>query len=201
MDLLFQADQLEADARTSLTLPGSAGASTAVGCGGEMALAIGEVRRQVDQPGTTPNLVNVDASRTRLSLAQGAGVLPLALDTAESANATNGVEQMMAHQIAAGHATAMQLVRMGMGALVRHEQHDLQFTFLGTEAVRLLGSSARLMEASQRAALTLNRLKTAGRQTLLVQHVHVGDGGQAVVTGAMQRHQLATIDDGAEGSK
>ena len=126
-------------------------------------MAVNEVRRHVDKPGATPDLLTVDASRTRLSLAQGAGVLPLALDAAESTNANNSVEQMLAHQIAAGHATAMQLVRMGMGALVRHEQHDLQFAFLGTEAVRLLGASARLMEASQRAALTLNRLKTAGR--------------------------------------
>jgi hypothetical protein len=32
-------------------------------------------------------------------------------------------------------------------------------------------------------ALTLQKLKTGGRQTVVVQHVQVNDGGQAVVAG------------------
>jgi len=199
--MLRKAAQFDADARAALQLSGPAEITSAIGCGGEMAVVIAEVRRHVDQPGTSPDLVTVDASRTRLALAQGAGVLPLALDTAEAVSASNGVEQMLAHQIAAAHTTAMQLIRVGMGALKRHEEHNLQFAFLGTEGIRMLGASARLMEASQRAALTINRLKTAGKQTLVVQHVHVGDGGQAVVTGASQHNQHTATDDTAGQQK
>jgi len=40
-----------------------------------------------------------------------------------------------------------------------------------------------MMEIAQRATLTIHRLRTAGTQTMVVQHVQVGDGGQAVVAG------------------
>ena len=44
----------------------------------------------------------------------------------------------------------------------------------------------RLMETCQRGALTLDRLRNGGRQVVQVQHVTVGDGGQAVVAGTVQ---------------
>ena len=39
------------------------------------------------------------------------------------------------------------------------------------------------MEAAQRAISTIHKLRTAGTQTMVVQHVNVGDGGKAVVAG------------------
>ena len=53
------------------------------------------------------------------------------------------------------------------------------------EAARLATAAARMMEATARAALTLDRLRHGNRQTVVVQHVAVGDGGQAVVAGAV----------------
>jgi len=44
--------------------------------------------------------------------------------------------------------------------------------------------AARLMEAYQRAALTLLRMRTGGRQVVTVQHVNIS-GGQAIVAGAV----------------
>jgi hypothetical protein len=53
------------------------------------------------------------------------------------------------------------------------------------EAARCAAASARLMEAFGRGMLTLERLRNGGRQTVVVQHVAVGDGGKAVVAGAL----------------
>ncbi len=53
------------------------------------------------------------------------------------------------------------------------------------EAARLATAAARMMEATARTALTLDRLRNGYRQAVVVQHVAVGDGGQAVVAGAV----------------
>ena len=53
------------------------------------------------------------------------------------------------------------------------------------EAARLATAAARMMEATARAALVLDKLRNGNRQTVVVQHVAVGDGGQAVVAGAV----------------
>jgi hypothetical protein len=51
------------------------------------------------------------------------------------------------------------------------------------EAARLAGSMSRLMLTFQQGALTLERMRSGGRQIVTVQHVTVNDGGQAVVAG------------------
>jgi hypothetical protein len=53
------------------------------------------------------------------------------------------------------------------------------------EAARSAGAAARLLDAFQRGALALDRLRNGGRQTVVVQHVSVAEGGQAVVAGAV----------------
>ena len=49
------------------------------------------------------------------------------------------------------------------------------------EVCRLGGTVARLAVAYQAGFLALQRARSGGRQVVTVQHVHVGDGGQAVV--------------------
>ncbi len=61
------------------------------------------------------------------------------------------------------------------------------------EAARMATAAARMMEATARAALALDRLKNGNRQTVVVQYVTVADGGQAVVAG--------TVPPGAGGSE
>ncbi len=53
------------------------------------------------------------------------------------------------------------------------------------KAARMATAAARMMEATARAALTLDRLRNGNRQTVVVQHVAVADGGQAVVAAAV----------------
>jgi acyl-CoA thioesterase FadM len=51
------------------------------------------------------------------------------------------------------------------------------------EAARLTNAAARMMRVYQEAFLTLQKIRTGGKQTVVVQHVQVSDGGQAVVAG------------------
>ena len=55
--------------------------------------------------------------------------------------------------------------------------------FYSVEAARLANTSARLMKTYQRSILTLARFRNGGRQTVTVKHVHVNQGGQAIVAG------------------
>ncbi|MGK7871423.1 hypothetical protein [Falsiroseomonas sp. E2-1-a20] len=55
------------------------------------------------------------------------------------------------------------------------------------EAARMARAAARVLECSQRGALTLDRLRNGGRQTVTVQHVTVQEGGQAVIAGTVKR--------------
>jgi hypothetical protein len=54
-------------------------------------------------------------------------------------------------------------------------------------ATRLAGAASRLMQAYQQGMVTLDRLRTGNKQTIIVQHVQVNEGGQAVVAGKVPR--------------
>jgi hypothetical protein len=51
------------------------------------------------------------------------------------------------------------------------------------ETCRLATTAARFMSVFQEGLQTLAKLRTGGKQTVVVQHVHVTNGGQAVVAG------------------
>jgi hypothetical protein len=46
------------------------------------------------------------------------------------------------------------------------------------EESRLANAAARMMQVFQEGVLTLQKLKTGGKQTMVVQHVEVSHGGQ-----------------------
>lgn len=123
-----------------------------------------------------PNMISVDASEQRASVATRANVLSPAIDAAVSGCARNSIEKMLCHQLAAVHMA-------GMDLLVRVEQSLVDWP--PVERVRLTTAAARMFEVYQSGCLTLQKLKTRGRQRVLVQHqqVNVGSGGQAVVAG------------------
>jgi hypothetical protein len=81
---------------------------------------------------------------------------------------------MLLHQMAAAHRAAMkQMARVNDDRLPP------------VEAARLMNTAARLMQVYQSACLTLQRIKTGGKQTVVVQHVQVADGGQAVIAASV----------------
>ena len=145
-----------------------------IGTGGELVPAEPDLRDTVKNP----DYVTVDASRDRLALASGAGVLEMALDASDTINSKNSLEKMLVHQMAVLHRQIMRLsTRMEDLSIVRSDG----FQQRNVEVCRLGGTVARLAVAYQAGFLALQRARCGGRQVVTVQHVHVGDGGQAVV--------------------
>ncbi|MGH1592288.1 hypothetical protein ACRBEV_32720 (plasmid) [Methylobacterium phyllosphaerae] len=136
---------------------------------------------------TNPDAVGSEASRVRLELASQAGSIGLALDTADTIQAADSLERMLAHQMATAHTMAMR------AAVVMGQQLECAETYLDpakkaaacVEANRMAGTFARLSGTYQAGMMTLQKVRSGGRQTVIVQHNHVGEGGQAVI-GAQQ---------------
>ena len=151
-----------------------------VGLGGELIPVRGEIAPSKDsdvggrETLTEPSQINQEASIRRLDLLTTAGIYETALDVAESIEPRNSLEKMLAHQMALAHDMSFTLSRMAV------EQSD------PVEIVRFSNASARQMDTFQKAMLTLQKIRCGGRQTVVVQHVTVKDGGQAVVTGKMK---------------
>jgi hypothetical protein len=127
-----------------------------------------------------PNMVSVIASEHRLDLAAcvGSRVAESAVDAAESAQAGNSLEKMLCHQMAAMHRAAMKLVTRGL---------DLESQ--PVEMARLSNAAARMMQVYQEAFLALQKIRTGGKQTVVVQHVQVSQGGQAVIAGSVKSEE------------
>jgi hypothetical protein len=184
---LTRAAQAEAESRWPLDACQVGG----TGAGGELRLNVRledwqdrELRDTIKRP------ENVTATATveRLRQANAAGCLDTALDAADTIKPRNSLERMLSHQMAAAHNGAMRLTGMAMGH-VHNAEHRSGFPnsfrrcqqhFI--EAARLMNAAARAMSAFNEGMLTLAKIRTGGRQTVVVQHVDVR-GGQAVVAG------------------
>lgn len=119
-----------------------------------------------------------DASirRTDLLLQSAFDCVALGVDAADSIVATNSLEKMLAHQMAAAHEAAMRLLNQSL-----EHQGRARNPADSVEACRMANAAARLMSAFQDGMTTLQRIRTGGKQTVTVQHVNVQPGGQAVV--------------------
>jgi hypothetical protein len=167
------------------------GGPLAAGNGGEVVAeraCSDPFQEKVRQP---PDMLAAEATEHRLSLTAGVSnaALTLALDASESVGARDALERNLAHQMAAAHAVGMALLAKahGFAALAATWAPEGRQQMQSIEAARMATAAARLLDASQRAALVLERLRNGGRQVVTVQHVTVGPGGQAVVAGAVGR--------------
>ena len=133
-----------------------------------------------------PRTLACELGRIVRSRAQRAGSLSMALDAATSARASNSLEKMLCHQLAALHKGGMELMS-------RLEQSLSALP--PVEAARLTNAAARLCEAFQSGCLVQQKLKTGGQQRVLVQHqqVNVGQGAQAVVAGRIDRRRRTRV--------
>ena len=120
----------------------------------------------------SPNKVALNASIDRMEMLKETNLLDLALSTAHEVKASNSVQQMLSHQLAAAHKYAMESFKNS--EIYKDPATKVKF---GNLAVRL-------MEAFSRGALTLQRLQNGNTQTMTVQHVNVQ--GQAVIAGSLQ---------------
>lgn len=134
----------------------------------------------------SPDAVAADASRDRLDLAQRAGSLEMSLDTADSIQAADSLERMLAHQLATAHVAAMKAAVV-MNNLLDHagQTRGAERQAACVEAARMAGAYSRLTSTFQAGMQTLQRVRSGGRQTVIVQHNHVGQGGQAVIGGTV----------------
>ena len=157
-----------------------------VGNGGELVDDYRKMPGLVDTVRCNPDLVTVHASTQRLDLAANTGALDLAVDAADSIEARNSLEKMLAHEMAAAHNLAMKLAGRSIDLLGQPEWSQEERVHLySVEATRLANASARLMETYQRSIVALARFRDGGRQVVTVQHVQVNDGGQAIVAGGV----------------
>jgi len=136
-----------------------------------------------------PSYITADASKSRLDLAFDAGVLETGLDAAETIEARNSLEKMMAHQMAAQHSSIMKLSAQLNRCIERMEagrHHDEARERANVQGTRLAGAIARMSGAYQSGMTTMQRLRSGGTQRVIVQHVTVTEGGQAVVAGQVE---------------
>jgi hypothetical protein len=179
-----EAAALEHQAQAALTLP----APLALSSGGE-ALPVcapaeeDDAKLYLRDTLKNPDLVTAMASYDRMQLALQANCLDLALDCAETIQAANSAERMLAHQLAFAHHIAMTTATQGLARLTkegsRYPQQD------SIEGARLMQVAARFMGLFQEGLQTLQKLRTGGKQLVQVQHIDVRAGGQAVVAGAI----------------
>jgi hypothetical protein len=160
-----------------------------VGAGGELVPAADQIKHGggnfIDMV-ERPDAVTAKASMDRLKLADEVHCVPLAVDTAETIQAKNSIEKMIAHQLAAAHKLAMTFAGQARKHTQRVGEGIYSSDLLHVEhATKMANASARMMDAFQKGVLVLHKLRTGGTQTVTVQHVNVSDGGQAVVTGGI----------------
>ena len=116
-----------------------------------------------------PDLAAVESSEARGRLLKMNDAVALGVDVSATVKAANTAEKLIAHEIAVAHKVAME-----QAMYAAHESNpELE--------LKRLKMSARMMTVAQQGLLALQKLKTGGTQNVVVQHVHVGAGGQAVV--------------------
>jgi hypothetical protein len=145
-----------------------------------------------DQSGGVPALdepLSDKAKKRRFDLICDADVRDLAIDAAESIQAQNSIEFMLAHQVAAAHKMAMHFMASAQEDLSAYINSGHEFPHRSIEAARMAATAARLMDTCQRGALTLDRIRNGGQQTMTIQHVNVTEGGQAVVAGTVENQR------------
>lgn len=187
------ADETEARVRVKLAdMPGSTRLEE-VGAGGEL---VPHDTSALDgykpPPGVVDTVTDADyvaasASRDRLDWANDACALNAALDIADTIGARNSLERQMAHQAGALHRMGMKMAAQlnrsleRMASMIDHralEVHNLH-------ATRLAAAMARLTAAHTDVATALYRMRTGGRQTVVVQHLQQVQANRAVVAGKL----------------
>jgi hypothetical protein len=132
-----------------------------------------------------PDQVALDASaeRTDLLLRDSIDVTALAIDAADSIDAGNSLEKMLAHQMAVAHKASFEIMDKALTLLAKIDgtTNPKLVQLLSTEATRLMNASGRMTQSYQQGVTTLQKIRTGGNQTMTVQHVNVSDGGQAVI--------------------
>lgn len=120
---------------------------------------------------TSPTVTALEASahRTDLLTMVGNDVAAMALDAADTIQAGNSVEKMLAHQMAAIHNAAMRML------------HRANLTDDPALAVKTMNAAMKGFATFLGGINALRQMRGNQQQHIVVQHVNVSAGGQAVV--------------------
>jgi hypothetical protein len=144
-------------------------------CSGEVLPGDPVIRDTLKNPDTAA----VDASLVRTALLQKVDALELGIDAAQSVDAGNSLEKMLAHQLAVCHVAAMRIfaeVEMYRNPY-SNPNHGQNGQLL---LLKKLSMAGRLVDTFQKGLETLVRTRTAGKQVIEVKQIQV-NGGQNVI--------------------
>lgn len=193
------ADKLRAKSRGELSVWAHTTRTPQRGNGGELVPLFepdNPVKRLVKVDAVTEELPVLEhqSSSDCMDLAMGARCLSMALDVANTTGAKTRIEKMLAHQAAAMHNLGMKLVEKAMlegdriveASIARSTPHRAAAC---VEAARLTNAAAKAFAGFNEAALTIQKLRSKGKQTVTVihQNVNVGPDGKAIVAGQIKR--------------
>jgi len=155
---------------------------------GTLEIQSGELMHNPDNPELTccdplsqePDRASVNASFGRTDLLGKLDCAAMAIDASNSIQAHNSLEKMLAHQMASCHKMALEVMNEAKNL---PDRYNLDANTASVIQSRKLNSANRLMQTFQQAMVTLAKTRTGGKQTVVVQHVQVNDGGQAIVAG------------------
>ena len=131
-----------------------------------------------------PSQVTLDASQARMELLDQVGTLEMGLDVAESIDARNSVEKMLAHQVAVCHKIAFDLVATSEQYRPNGVASEKRERLMLDVQTRHLNTACRLMDTFQRSIATLQKLRTKEQEVVTVQHVKIhnaGDNSQTLI--------------------
>lgn len=115
------------------------------------------------------DLVGIESSERRSRMLRDNDIVAIGLDVADTIGASNSMEKLLAHEIALAHKIANEQATKSL--------YDRDPVI----ELKRLQIAAKMMNTFQQGVLTLHKLRTGGTQNVIVQHVHVADGGQAVI--------------------
>jgi hypothetical protein len=120
----------------------------------------------------------------------GSGICEIAVNSAlamiEAAAPKDEIEAALAIQMACTHTAAMQVLAKFEGGY----GNERRVAALGSAAARLFRAYATQVEV-------LRRLRQGGRQYMRVEHVHINDGGQAIIGNVRPAKSVRPLECGA----
>lgn len=137
-----------------------------------------EIKHYLD--GMTPEMLRNDAANHRGLLISYTGVdcAAMALQAEIDMKAENSVEKMLCHLMAMSYKGSLEV----MGKAFLEDDVVIQ--------AQRLKTSSKMIDSFSRAMLIMHRVKTGGNQNIVVQHVTVSDGGQAIIGNVKRRGEL-----------
>jgi hypothetical protein len=155
-----------------------------VGVGGELVPAETKLRDTVQMP----DAVTADASLDRLKQLEWAGALEAGLDVADTIEAEDSLEKMLAHQMAVLHKLTMSMASRYQD--MQHTYSEFSAQQRNVEQCRVVTTIARLSSAFQQGIVALKQKRSGGSQRVHIYHhnqnVQVNEGGKAVVAGKVK---------------